>query len=100
MNLNKSENYKPDYLWQVAIKDPRYQKGYEKLSPEVKAAALDKYVKQAFIGRKIKHTVQIRDFKKWWEAKRAYKIIVQQYPELDWEILKYHYTWPDAVKEE
>ena len=36
-----------DWLWKIDIKDPRFIKGYSKLTPVAKKIALEKYNKDA-----------------------------------------------------
>ena len=42
-----------DWLWKIEIKDPKYIKGYSKLTSVEKVMALDKYIKDEIESRKL-----------------------------------------------
>lgn len=87
-----------DWLWKIDIKDPRFIKGYSKLTPVAKKIALDKYNKDANEARKLKWACKkffksLYEHKDWRSARKTLKVVLELYPKFDWGIFKYRLVY-------
>ena len=87
-----------DWLWKIDIKDPRFIKGYSKLTPVAKKIALEKYNKDANEARKLnwackKFFKSLYEHKDWRSARKTLKVVLELYPKLDWGIFKYRLVY-------
>jgi hypothetical protein len=87
-----------DWLWKIDIKDPKYIKGYSKLSLIKKLEALAKYKKDERESRKLiwackKFFKSLYEHKDWRSARKRLKEVQELYPKFDWGIFKYRLVY-------
>ena len=87
-----------DWLWKIEIKDPKYIKGWKKVSPIKKIIALDKYIKDYREFSKLiwackKFFKSLYGHKDWRSARKRLKEVQELYPKFDWGIFKYRLVY-------